>query len=432
MTRQLRVLFLSATLALLTLAGCEGIGRAIVDELPDQPRRRAECLGEPPNCQNAVAVAPPLTPPLSVTLGLEQCASTSSPCAASPAEPGATQPRYDNVQGCSLQLALPEGDAQSLGRASCVVAQLLPPASAKLVRLSDLNVTQSELTLASETPVVVELVRSTLIGTHVTLRGPVTLRLLDQSVLTNVWINEQPASNGSFGASFELVESRALGLTLGALGGRVRVLRSTLSGSKLWADQIALETVSTFDVSLVSPELDGVDIQGRALTLQVGRATLAQLDLTKLDVQRCDALLVVGSHIAGSTFAACTDKLRLHFSAVSESLLAGAIESSVVTWTANVFGGAGAATNVELWGGSQLSNRYCAGVSRVSFGRVVTIECNVCDELPMPEQRLCPAQVDDMTSGPLLLPEDNPFCPTLAELATLPVCSPPVRKEDPF
>ena len=34
--------------------------------------------------------------------------------------------------------------------------------------------------------------------------------------------------------------------------------------------------------------------------------------------------------------------------------------------------------------------------------------------------------------GPLVVPEDNPACPILAQLETLPDCSPPTRNENPF
>jgi hypothetical protein len=336
------------------------------------------------------------------------------------------------VHGCSLDVALSTADFQTLGPLSCVALQLLPVASAKLVRLTNIVITDSTLTLASETPVVVELRRSSLTGTRVTLRGPVTLRMVDQSSLQDVWMLEEPAANGIAGASFELVESRAQRLTVGTLTGRVRMLRSQVSDSKLWADHVALETVSLANISVVSPEFDGVELKGRALTLQVGRATLSEIELATMNVQRCESMLIVSSRISRSTFAACADKLRLDFTAVSESLLVGAIESSSGTWSNNAFGVGGATTDVELWGDLQLSNRYCAGITRISFSRVMTLACNVCDELPTPEQRLCPARMPSADDPPSsVVPADNPLCPILAELLTLPVCSPPVRNENP-
>jgi len=430
MTTYLLALTYGCALGLLTLTGC-GIGRAIVDE-QNSPGWGAACVGEPPSCENAVADVPASMAPLSVPLAFAECASTSTPCPATMVGSASSGPSATDVVGCSLNLALSAADSPGLARATCIELMLSPVASAKLVRLADVVLAASTLTLASETPVVVELVRASLHGTRVTLRGPVTLRMVEESSLQNVWMREEPAASGSVGASFELVESRAQGLTLGPLTGRVKMLRSELFDSKLWADSVVLETVSLRDVSVVSPELDGVELKGRGLTLQVGRATLSQLELERLAVQRCDAMLIVSSRLASSTFAACTDKLRLDYTAVSSSLLVGAIESSSGTWLQNTFGGGAAGTSMELWGDSLVSNRFCPGVTRAAFGRALTLQCNVCDELPAPEQRLCPAAMpSDELPRSLLLPEDNPLCPILAELETLAVCSPRVRNENP-
>jgi len=249
----------------------------------------------------------------------------------------------------------------------------------------------------------------------------------------DVWIQQQPSANGAGSASFELIESRAQRLTLGQLDGHVDVTRSVLLDTKLWANDIVLEGVSFSGVFVAAESFDAVELDGNGLALQVGRATLSHVEGSELNLQRCRSVLVSGSRLSKSTFAACSEKLRVDYSLVTQSLLTGSIESSTGTWIENTFGVGNAATDFEQWGGSQLSSRFCAGVTRVSFGRVSTLECNVCDQLPTPETKLCPAlPLDEQAPPPKIFAEDNPLCPILAEVAVLPVCSPPVRNELPF
>jgi hypothetical protein len=417
------------------LVGCDGIGRAIVDETKDGKHSAAVCSGESPRCEDSIPSVPPTPPPLTVALGLESCTSTNNPCPTTPTASGVTTPASIlNLHGCTLELPLPAGDFSGLPRASCAVLSLVPSLPASLVHLSDVNIEQSSLTLKSDVPVVVELARSRLVGVHVTLSGPVTLRMVADSSLLNVWIQQQQtAATGTHAASFELSEGRAQGLTVGQLDGHVDVTRSILVDSKLWANDVVLEGVSVLNVFSAAESFDAVELGGSGLSLQVGRATLSHVEASAIDVQRCRAVLVSGSRLNKSTFAACSEKLRVDYSLVTDSRLLGPIESNVGTWVENAFGVGGVATEFEQWGGSQLGSRYCASVTRVSFGDVLTLECNICDQLPTPEARLCPAlPFNENDPPPKIFVEDNPDCPTLADVAMFPACSPPVKNELPI
>lgn len=416
------------------LVGCDGIGRAIVDELGEPKGLPPMCSDESPECDNTIATVPATLPPVSVPLGLESCASTSSPCTATPMEPGSTASvSYPNAQSCTLELAMPAGDFSALRRASCTVLSLLPVPPASLVRMSDVSIEQTLLTLKSDVPVVVELVRSRLVGTRVTLVGPVTLRMVGESSLQDVWVQQQPWTSGAGAASFELIEGRAQRLTVGQLEGHVDVTRSVLLDSQLWANDIVLEGTSIARVFAAAESFDAVELNGSTLTLQVGRGTLSHVEASEIDVQRCRSMLVSGSRVSKSKFAACTEKLRVDYTMVANSMLLGSIESNIGTWIQNAFGVGGAATDFEQWGGSQLSSRYCPGVSRVSFAEVTTLECNVCDQLPAPETKLCPAlPFNEDNPPPKILAGDNPRCPMLADVAMSPPCSPAVRNELPF
>lgn len=421
-------------LALLVLVGCDGVGRALVDEIADRGGGSLMCSDESPLCENVVSVVPPAVPPTAVPLGLESCASTSAVCPATPTEAGSTAlASYPDAQSCTLSLSMPAGDFSALRRASCTVLTLLPTQPASVVRLSDVYIEHTSLSIKSDVPVVVELVRSRLVGTHVTLSGPVTLRMVAESSVLDVWLQQQPSASGTGDASFELIEGRAQRLTVGQLEGHVDITRSVLMDSKLWANDIVLEGLSFQNVFAAAPSFDAVQLNGNGLTLQVDRGTLSHVEGAGIDVQRCRAVLVSGSRLSKSTFAACSDKLRVDYSLVTDSMLVGPVESNIGTWIQNAFGVGGAATDFEQWGGSQLSSRWCPGVTRVSFAKVTTLECNVCDQLPAPETKLCPAlPFNEDNPPPKLFVEDNPRCPALVDVAMSPICSPPVRNELPF
>jgi hypothetical protein len=407
----------------LPVLGCEGIGLPVVGTRGPGAGQVFMCPVQGPVCESDPGTAAPLTPPLNPQLDLDACGGVTAQCG-----------EVGRVDRCTLRSTLRQDEARGHGFL-CARAEFTVAPDATLVRFRELSLERAELVISSDHPVTVEIERALSLASRIELRGPITLRFLANGRLSETRVFESvqldvPGAAAQRGAALELIESSASKLVVGELRDRIAVIRSRLDQTQLFADDVLLDTSSVDSVTVVARELYAVQVQGRALSLQAARSAMSELTLAKLDVQRCESMLIAGSRVAGSSFGACLDRLRIDRSLVSDTVIAGNVEGNLVTWNTTTFGVGPGPAAVEIWGGSMVNNRLCGATTRVALADVTTYLCNICDQLgPPAEQNLCVAMdvLGEPTSNP-----GNPFCPALDNLPALLECAPPVLNENPF
>ncbi len=403
-----------AWLAVLS-SGCDGLGRPIVDHLAISPSSFA-CPDEPPDCS---AAAP--TPAAIVATPL-----TLAPCRADPAScPG--QLASDGAM-CELSWELAPGFAPPQRDLRCVKLALRADAPAT-VNISGLSAQDAAIAIQAAQPMTLELTGAQLTRTTLALEGPISVRFAGESALSAVYIQGGEASS-----ELELSDLRASAFELSDFAGTARVARAALRDVKLIAQQVSIEVASFTGLALKAERLSAVELHGSDLALDVRRASMAELDVSKLQLARCGALLLASSLVRDSLFLPCTDDpLRVDQSQIFGSMVLGGLVGRWSLWD-HVRFGAGSGTEGpaarELWHGSVRYSSLCAGVSAMSFGATDPLACNACDGLIAPEQALCAAPADDgagptfepIPYWPALTPYQNPQCPPLDALRA---CDPP-------
>ncbi|MDB4988747.1 MAG: hypothetical protein JWN04_3925 [Myxococcaceae bacterium] len=418
--------------ALLLLAGCDGgFGRAIVGKYADRPPLPPlnECVALPAECHSAPTFTPIAAPPAPV-FGLADCGYRSMQC---DLIHGSTA----TLSACELDLTLDPAYAAALKSLSCLRAELTLPANGPSLSLANMMFDQAELVFSASTPVTIELSHAKLNDVRIELRGPITLRLSASSVIQDTQITDTSSS----GASVELSESSATALSVLGLRGTLSLLRSNVRQSTFFATTAELETTTLGGVGIVADQLVGVELQGSSINLEFQTGTLSGANLMDVTVQRCGSLLIANSTIYDSIFAACSDKLRADRGAIGRSVVLGAIESHVMIWQADTFGG-GVNTSMNAWGSDISGSRFCANTQHFSLVAQQTLACNICEEVQAPpEQWFCqvataaPSSFAFVVEAPTNYADGgdgvgrNPRC-TLFEM--LPDCSPVPVDENPF
>ncbi|MDB4973881.1 MAG: hypothetical protein JWN48_2222 [Myxococcaceae bacterium] len=407
-------------LAVLCLS-CDGFGRALVGETQDSHPRETRCNAAPTGCEGAAPSFAPLLPPAAPRFELASCGHSAVAC-------GASSGPNQSVFGCDLALTL--GTTVEAPSLSCARATLTVPADLSRVTLPDLQIAQSELYVVATSPVTLELASASMEHVRIELRGPITLRLDEDSAVLDTQIVDR-----GHAASFELSESRAEQLSLLELAGRASIVRSALSATQLFAGTVELETTTLSDLTSVSDELFAVEVSGADLKLELGRGTISGSMLERVSLQKCGSLLMAGSSVARSTFVACGEKLRADRGVISGSVLTGAIESHLMIWDNDTFG-IRVPSSLESWTDTLSNNRFCAGTSSLSLGDLSGAICNICDELPLaPAQLFCaavemdPTLPTDAAQDHVLLAEGNPECPRLEDAS---YCSPQPTLDNPY
>lgn len=402
------------------LSACDGIGLPVVNERTSGGGDGVRCPIAPPVCESDLGSAPAQLPPPSTPIELASCGGTPNPCA----ESGPTG-------NCTLSATL-QNETRFHGFA-CARAEFTAAPFTASARFDDLSLDSAELVLTSDHPVTIDFARAVLSKSRIELRGPITLRILAGSRLSETRIVEAASAvvtPSSRGAALELIETFTDAVVIGELRDRVEVIRSQLNRTQLFAAEVLLDTTTVVDVAVVTPELYAVQVQGRRLSLQAARATMSELTLYNMSVQRCDSMLIAGSNVFESSFGACTDRLRIDRSAIADSVVAGNLDSNVSNWNSSALGVGPLPAAVEMWGGTMINLRLCGASTRVAMGELTTYLCNVCDQLgPPPELNLCLARA--VVGKPVEEPR-NPLCPPLENLSELSACSPPVVNENPF
>jgi hypothetical protein len=362
------------------LLACDGgVGAPIVSTEREDKDKPFQCTAIAPSCQEPFAPGVPFAKPAAVQ-------PTSFCPLGTPLQPCV----FPTTGHCRSSLRVVEGiTATNLPSATCGELTISPAPGSRTLALAGLEVSTSTLLLeASEATTYVF---SNAVLNHVALavHGPIELRFIGQSTLDDVSISSDDA------VDVLLSESVARSLNVLTSNGSLRVQRSSLTDSQLFTSSVTLETVVLSSLVVSAPRVVGIELKGKGLQLDASDASFSELEVEELALRRCDHALFVNARLTSPSFARCSDRLRTDSSAIDRGRVFGHVESHDTLFSNTHFGAAGIDTEVELWGGTLLSNIFCAKVQRMTFAQLSSVTCTDCTELPDSDLRLCSGEIPD-------------------------------------
>lgn len=315
--------------ALLAGAGCDSLGRAVVDQ-----QSPASDL-EPDDCFKSAACKPP------------------------PAIAPAPELRID---------------AGSLPRCSLESADEAFNEAARSVELRD-----CQFELAAELPMRMRLAGARLSNVAIRLAGPVRLELTEDSSLSLVRITMEAADPGS--PSLLLEDTSATHFAAESaeeLAGELEIARTSLADVLLAAEQIELETVTLQRGALQAGRVNAIAALLADSRLAAQHLTLSASRVVRTTLTRaCDTLLVAGGEITESRFEGCRETSRLHDVLISRSALDGPLEAEMTTILDSALGLA-VPTRLWAWETSVVTSAFCAFSEQARFASV-SLECARCE-----------------------------------------------------
>jgi len=371
--------------ALLQAAGCDRVGGPLVDyqkppEVVTVPRVRC---AEPPECEGGLEPQVPLQALPVAPIYLEGCGP--------PREGDCTQFRLDpddedagiefERPRCQWSLdtaQLPALDASAL---RCAELTIEGDGETDTITLKGVDWTDTNVSVSSERPLVLELEAAALQQTYLALTGPVTLRITHAQRFAGVRIAGQASQHG-----LPLVELRHVDgerLSAGdeerAFAGTLALVRANLVEAQLVASHVSLESVAVARGLITASQLNAVDTELFEVGLEVGSGVLATSVMRECIVHECGALTLIDGKIRYSWFPGCgVAPLRVYGASVIGGRFDGEIESDRSNFSGVLFGSR-EPTDLLLWDGSVLSTNFCAGSQSVILAATANIGCSKCD-----------------------------------------------------
>jgi uncharacterized protein YjbI with pentapeptide repeats len=373
----LRVRVIASACAL--LAGCDGVGRALVSS-------RAGGDVVPPMCPQydcqAVEPIPPTRDGVEPS-GVYSCqdAPLEPACDAGPAaEPAANAPQPAQ---CGRVLSLDEGGADpfELGTLTCerVVLERTARGAEATLRLTDVRWRQLDVAVRSSVPFVLELERATLDDVRLSLVGPISVRVIEPRDLTQLQVSSDHAA-----AELAILDGRVAILRAGApdavFAGSITIERAFVRDARILARRMQVESSDLDDVVLETEQLQLADCTGRRLLMSFDEALLTASSLSHVNVERCGRLALYDASLTSARLPACaTHPTRVY----NTTIVGSSIEGQIVADYAQFSGvrvGALDATDLQLWETSLSSVNFCAGTNSVKLGVRIIALCVSCFE----------------------------------------------------
>jgi hypothetical protein len=415
-----RVCWIAA--ACLALAGCDGVGRALVEAGGGGNFGDLTC--EPIECRDILFA--PLQFPAPQAPDLTRC-TARSPALCEPAsetEPGLDR---DPPGACRRTFSLDDDtfDPDALRTLSCTKARFVRTQSGSdaVLRIEGANWAQLELDIETADPVTLELVSPQLTNLQMRVHGPVTLRVLDTQA-----VNDWMVATDSPAATVDLRDTQVKAVRFGdpqlPFAGKLSIARSTIAQASIDARDLALETVGLNDSRITAVHMEWVDVTSRRTKLSAGTAVISASRLSEMEIEQCELLSFHRSSLASYAIPSCTGgPTRLFESTLSRGSLQGAFDIDGSRIDETVFG-MHDATDLLLWATSLSRVNFCAGTDHVVVAGQGSFLCATCREL-------------DGTGVPIdaCVHEENKtsFLKSCGVLAVAPVCEPtPLRMRPPF
>jgi hypothetical protein len=393
-------------------AGCERVGRAFVghDAGSLATRPSGPCIGStPPLCTDDLV--PSLASDLHLRPASRACTFVRTCRDPADADGGSAARR---LPVCETVEDADELGARAQSVTSCADLRVANHAGrlGASLRLDDAFWSTSDVSIASDTPWLIELDGASLRDVSIRLAGPVTLRFVRPVKLADVRVTGVATDSGA--PELVLHEVGAGVLTVGddvaAFHGAVRMTRTTLTGSQLIADLIALESVTIADTIIEAGELDADDADLAMTTLSFENATLAGSRLFDVEVTDCGTLELLAGSAEYLRIPACRNPpLRAYYTSISRSIVDGEVESDRAGWALVVFG-LHEPTDIVAWTSHFTGAQFCAQSKALRLGDLTNVTCSTCDLDP--EDAVNPCAVPS-TPPPIFA--DN-LCPALQKV----------------
>jgi hypothetical protein len=409
-------------IGVLMVLGCDGVGRALVGEELAGVDDDLAC--QRPSCQEQpLPIAPRVRD--SEPLGVALCAQRPDSTLCDRADDPRTGAEEASQSPCGEPRLLDEDSGEALRRLDCVQLSLqrTAEAGAGVLRISDARWRGLTLVIESEDAFVLELERAVLEQVRVTLRGPVTLRVID-----SVEVAELMVTTDDRAAALEVRESRVRALWLGGadlpFAGTLDAQRSTIAMLTAFVRAASFESVLLDDVRASAERLELSDVTGRRLLLAADQIIVNVSSLSELEIERCGRLGAYQTWLTSFRIPACRDDAtRLYGGTMRRGAIEGSIVADRASFDRTRFG-VRDATELQLWDASLENTSLCAGTGRVTIGGDTSALCVFCkedDDSPVPVQACLHPE-----SAPILLRA----CRALVEA---PVCEPaPQRMRPPL
>lgn len=241
----------------------------------------------------------------------------------------------------------------------------------------------ARLSYAAETSTELTLSRVSLRDVTLELSGPVTLRVVGGSFLSNVFVNLSSAP-GQGAPRLFVEESNVQKLTVrgaseGALAGRVDLVRDMVNALDVSSESTSIHSSVVLGARLESAQLELVDVTLATSLLSFDEGFLASVKASNLRTVRCGRLATALTSIGGeaSEVGPCAS-LRLQSSSMTLGMLDGDVhleDSDFLT----VFVGKRAKTTLDSWNGSLERVRFCAQTGLLRLHQSTIMLCSSCE-----------------------------------------------------
>lgn len=360
-------------LALVSLLGCEGMGRELVGRRPGpEMLEEAEC---PPTSCAVPDVPSDLAPALHTnSVDFDACGGLVDDCdAGSVTAAGASARR-----GCFRVWTLDEQVGEALERQAfhCSALTAIGTGGAQRVSAQGVTLTSTNLSFESAEPATFELRRANLVDVRILLQGPIAIHFID-STLQDVRFELAPD------AQVEVERGYANGLMVSGEGasrmGTVTLRRTRFDQSHLRAATLRLESVVAYESDFDASVFQATDLtwgNGRLSTMD---GLLSSAFLSKISVKKCEALTFIGSGVYDSELAPCEGPLRLYKTTVEGSTLDGPIQADSSILQYNRFG-AQSATDLIAWDTQIVMSALCDEQRSLVLGEKSAVSCTHCNK----------------------------------------------------
>lgn len=249
------------------------------------------------------------------------------------------------------------------------------------IKTSGVELQQTAFTIASTSPLRVELEGALIDDVIFRLEGPVTLRLSRTRALHHVRVIG--AMNASRGSAQRLELSQIDGDDLsvsgeyGLFAGTVSMERGAIENARI----VALDIEAT-EIALSRTNLSCENLTAKSSTLSLAMLTFTDGQLLGSTVERaqvtdCNSLAIVTGMLSHMRIPTCNDPLRVYGASIEESFLDGSIEGDHALFEDVVFG-VHSQTDLLAWDSQIFTSNFCVHSRTLRLSASVFVICPSC------------------------------------------------------
>jgi hypothetical protein len=434
MSISLRMFALSiASTGLLCTPACKnGLGREVVGQtLPPLPQGDTDCGSRPPHCDDETVGGPDagIEAIEAAPVALQTCGVLVPAICGDDALGQATAGADAGMAAsdCGETLQLGASAARDSTQLNCAALRMTGDAAldaADSVRITVADWKHSNVAITSARPITLELETASLDDVWIDLSGPVTLRIVSESRMSNVRMRMRAAAAGA--PRIELADSQANQLAVTSeddpFSSTITLARMRLARTQLRAQEIFVESVAAGDVQIEAADLNIADSTFETVVFAFGHAVMAATIATNVNIPTCGTLTLANGTFEHATIEPCTGgPLRAYGVLIGTSTVTGEVDGDHALFERVRFGAHGA-LSVTGWDSTFRYVNFCGETRAVRFGHLPTVNCSSCQDAAREIDLHACLAPDTMLAA------IKNFCPELQK--DLPACPAPepVRK----